>query len=91
MGFSLVMCPIFLLHRKSRDPYAAVLLCFVTDMDQIGGRRGAVCACFLFVFGYRSLYTIIVLCCKYAVFGNIYLTDGGYGNAVSVFVSEEKV
>jgi len=27
------------LHRKLRDPYAAVLLCFVTDMDQIGGRR----------------------------------------------------
>jgi len=39
LGFSLVMCPIFLFGRKLRDPYAAVLLCFVTDMDQIGGRR----------------------------------------------------
>jgi len=26
------------MYRKLRDPYAAVLLCFVTDMDQIGGR-----------------------------------------------------
>jgi len=34
------------MHRKLRDPYAAVLLCLVTHMYQIGGRRGAVCACF---------------------------------------------
>jgi len=31
---------LFLLHRKLRDPYAAVLLCLATDMDQIGGRKG---------------------------------------------------
>jgi len=38
----------FLLHRKLRDPYAAVLQCLVTDMDQIGGRKG--CLCLLFYY-----------------------------------------
>jgi len=28
------------MYRKLRDPYAAVLQCFVTDMDRIDGRKG---------------------------------------------------
>ena len=35
------------MYRKLRDPHAAVLLCFVTDMDQIGGRRGLSVPAFL--------------------------------------------
>jgi len=35
------------MYRKLRDPYAAVLLCFVTDMDQIGGRKGLSVPAFL--------------------------------------------
>ena len=28
------------MYRKLRDPYAAVLKCSLTDMDQTGGRKG---------------------------------------------------
>jgi len=41
----------FLMYRKLRDPYAAVLLCFVTDMDQIGGRKGLSVPAFLYFRG----------------------------------------
>jgi len=35
------------MHRKLRDPLAAVLQCLVTDMYQIGGRRGLSVPAFL--------------------------------------------
>ena len=50
------------MYRKLRDPYAAVLQCLVTDMDQIGGRKGLSVPAFLLYRKLRDPRAAVLLC-----------------------------